>query len=202
MLVEKVMKSELETYYNINAEDYESKMFWCNSVRNRKRLFDILEPKNKNVVDIGCGNGANVLYLKAAENITLFDFSYNMLLSARARCLGYGITNVNYKNGDIEKTSIKSGLKNLKFDLAISTYLLTACIDPSQAVKNIARSVKKDGLYAVLDFTWGCGRTCEGFGNTVEINNLLKSNEYFERVYFDFIPNQKQNQFIYIGKKV
>src|SRR5215469_7895103 len=70
----------------------------------------------KDILDIGCGNGAVSLpLLNAQRHLTLLDLSPNMLAIARSRIPAELVANAEYVNGDFLATEFKPH----SFDLVI-----------------------------------------------------------------------------------
>ena len=85
-----------------------------------KKIFDYLineiDPKNKNVIELGCGRGVLSYLLSKydSKSITLMDFSNEALL--RAKNIFKGSDNINFLKGDL--LNIKS---DKKYDIVFSS---------------------------------------------------------------------------------
>ena len=117
------------------------------SFRHKKRLILKLLKKyglneNSKILDIGCGEGSTLLYLKNESNKL-----YGMDISEEAIELSRNnLTDVTYFLGDITK---KETLPDQKFDLIICSEVLEHITDDEIAIENISSLLKK-GSYLII----------------------------------------------------
>jgi len=111
--------------------------FWFKAKQNL--IFNLLNsifPKNanQNILDIGCGTGAELEILKNFGNVTALDKEKNSLNLAKK----YG---VKILEGDIEKIE----LPNNYYDAICCFDVLEHLINDEKVIKKIYYSLKKDG---------------------------------------------------------
>lgn len=103
---------------------------------------------NYAIFEAGCGNGNFGLLL--AQKIKSYygvDFTYDMLTYFRERTVQNGMTNVFLVNGDLTSLPIK----NNQFDLIFSYSTLYYIIDIKNALKELNRILKENGI-AIFEF--------------------------------------------------
>ena len=108
----KQKKDVVHDYFN-NTNNYLNKDF---GITIRKEILnDILDTQvNKNILDIGCGNGGVSLDYGFKNNLYYVDQSKEMLSLAKKNAFNKGITNISFYNCSIEKFSSKK-----KYDIII-----------------------------------------------------------------------------------
>jgi ArsR family transcriptional regulator len=100
------------------------------------------------VADLGCGEGyLTVEASRFASRVIAVDRSGEVL--ARARALGRRrrVRNIVWRRGEIERVPIRDGA----VDVAVLSQALHHAADPSRAVAEAARIVKRGGRVLVLD---------------------------------------------------
>lgn len=104
----------------------------------RKMLPDI---KGKDILDIGCGFGANCLEFSAlAHSVTGIDISIRMLETARKiNCAG----NIKYMNLSMEDMDC---LPSMSYDLVYSSLAFHYALDFDKLISSCHRVLKKNGI--------------------------------------------------------
>lgn len=100
------------------------------------------------VADIGCGEG--YLTLEAARwarTVTGIDRSDDLLERARGLSARRGVTNVEWKKGDLTRLPLRDG----SIDLALLSQSLHYAGDPERAVAEAVRVVRPGGRLLVLE---------------------------------------------------
>ncbi len=100
--------------------------------------------KNKNILEIGCGNGyLSRLLAKRGAKITAVDISSEFIKIAtkREKATPLGIVYL------IRNVASLHGLKDSHYDLVISNMCLMDVADIENAIKNISRVIKKNGNF-------------------------------------------------------
>lgn len=98
------------------------------------------------VADIGCGTGeASELIAPFARRVVGIDREPSMLVAARARLTGSD--NVEFREGDAAALPAKDG----EFDAAVLMLVLHHLPDPSRALAEIRRTLRRGGVLLVVD---------------------------------------------------
>lgn len=100
------------------------------------------------IADLGAGEGTfSQLLAQRAEKVIAIDSSANMVEFGSNLALEHGITNLDYRLGDLEDPPIDSG----SVDLAFFSQSLHHAIHPERAVGAAARILKPGGRIVILD---------------------------------------------------
>lgn len=116
----------------------------------RKRIaFEIVEAKPKSIIDMCCGTGNQIKYLKKIKNTNIIgiDISENMLTVARNNKLEKYCQKQNAANTNFENES---------FDIAILSFILheTKPEIAEKIIKEAQRIVKKAGKIIIIDYVF------------------------------------------------
>ncbi len=96
------------------------------------------------LLDFGCGNGANtILFKEDFQQIIGVEVEKDRLKEASDYVNSHGITNISYKIYD----GYNLPFKEKTFDYVISYEVLEHTEDDNQAIKEIKRVLKKNGLF-------------------------------------------------------
>jgi 2-polyprenyl-3-methyl-5-hydroxy-6-metoxy-1,4-benzoquinol methylase len=135
------------------ANHYAKKDFYLVSREVRKFQIDslmeliypvLLEKKFNKVMEIGCGNGANSVYLNSYYNSYCgIDFSKELIKIAK-HCYGN-------EKSDFFCSDIKDLDKNKKYDLIVCVGVLHHLQDLKEYLKNIREIGHDNSLYAFLE---------------------------------------------------
>lgn len=104
----------------------------------------------KSVLDVGCGCGTKTTFYamqKPLIEFTGIDLSHDALSKAKERAEKYGLSNVNYRNGDLVDLN-----SSRKFDAVISEFSLfeTQSYDPFESDESFIES-KFSSISSVID---------------------------------------------------
>ncbi|MGD0892892.1 MAG: metalloregulator ArsR/SmtB family transcription factor [Terracidiphilus sp.] len=100
------------------------------------------------IADLGAGEGSSALLLsQRAERVIAVDTSAKMLEVAREQALRSGITNVEYRLGDMEEVPIESG----SVDLVFFSQSLHHALHPERALSEANRILVPGGRILILD---------------------------------------------------
>ncbi|MGA2537738.1 MAG: metalloregulator ArsR/SmtB family transcription factor [Terracidiphilus sp.] len=100
------------------------------------------------IADLGAGEGSSALLLsQRAERVIAVDTSAKMLEVAREQALRRGITNVEYRLGDMEEVPIESG----SVDLVFFSQSLHHALHPERALSEANRILVPGGRILILD---------------------------------------------------
>lgn len=130
------------------------------------------KPQEK-ILEIGIGTGLNISHYPPCK-LTGIDFSKAMLNKAKQKH-----TNVILRLADARKLPFK----NNNFDKAITTYVLRVSPEPKKIISEVARVIKKGGLFVIVDQFQGKNKLLLsllqpfklllGWGKEYELNDLL-----------------------------
>lgn len=102
----------------------------------------------QNVADLGAGEGTlSQLLAKTAKKVIAVDNAPKMVEFGAQLAKEHGLTNLEYRLGDIEDPPITKGT----MDLAILSQALHHAIHPEQAVAGAYHILKKGGRLVILD---------------------------------------------------
>jgi ArsR family transcriptional regulator len=100
------------------------------------------------IADLGAGEGAfAALLAERAKKVIAVDNSAKMIEVARERALRLGLTNIDYRQGDMEELPIPSGA----VDLVFFSQSLHHALHPARAVLEAARILVPGGRIVILD---------------------------------------------------
>ncbi len=100
------------------------------------------------IADLGAGEGTFALLLaQRAAKVIAVDTSAKMIDVGREQALRHGVTNVEFRQGDMEEVPIEDG----QVDLVFFSQSLHHALHPERAVAEAARILRKDGRVVILD---------------------------------------------------
>lgn len=136
--------------YEIMAKYYDEMYSWKDYEKETQRLVEIIEnykiSEGKTLLDVGCGTGAHIMYLKDHYDVTGVDLSESMLKVARD------------KFNDIQffKQNMISMQLGMKFDVITSLFgsigHLLSEEDISNAAKSFSEHLKNGGVAVIEPF--------------------------------------------------
>lgn len=148
-------KNNVKSWYSfLNARWYDPfRYLWTKLVSERaeQEFLRILKKNIKpssEILELGCGTGINIGRIKGLKfkNYTGIDFTQEMLDIARKR---YGkIKNLYFKQGDITKK-----IDNKKYDVIISTWVISHLTEPSKVINECYSKLNKGGILVFVFFT-------------------------------------------------
>lgn len=144
---EKMKVNELQSAYDELAAQYEKKI-WLDQyilgvARQRKQLMSMAHGK---ILDVACGTGLNFPMFPATGEITATDLSTRMLEIAQQKAAVLSL-NVQGKVMDAQKLEFHDG----SFDTVTSTLSTCTFPDPVQALREMKRVCRMDGLILLLE---------------------------------------------------
>lgn len=140
----------LDRYYKHQSKIYDfSRNFF---LFNHKEAVEQLSlSSDDQIMDVACGTGKNLSFiLKQTKNLHGFDASSDMLKVAIR----------NFPGVKFNKVDASRSFTDQKFDKAICSYGLSIIEPWEDVIACIARSLKQDGKFVVLDFAqmYGVGK--------------------------------------------
>lgn len=178
--------NNLNTRISIHDKYSTNKMGFGNWIFNNYNLFD-----EADILELGCGTGSMwVGKSKEIENsnLVLSDFSSGMLDTAKKNLSNY--KNIKYEIIDIQNIPYE----NESFDIVIANMMLYHVPDINQALKEVKRVLKKDGIFycatygenGIIDYLSKLLSSC-GVKDTTNKNFTLQNgfdilNQHFDNV--------------------
>ena len=100
------------------------------------------------IADLGAGEGTFAMLLaQRAAKVIAVDTSAKMIEVGREQALRHGLTNIEFRLGDMEEVPIEDG----QVDLVFFSQSLHHALHPDRAVAEAARILRAGGRVAVLD---------------------------------------------------
>ncbi len=114
-----------------------------------KKILEIVNPREKHVIDIGCGGG---IYTRAwaqlgASEVLGLDFSENMIQTARG--MSINIPNISF----LVRNAISTRLEDKITDIVFERALIHHISDISGCLSEALRLLKSGGIYIIQDRT-------------------------------------------------
>jgi ubiquinone/menaquinone biosynthesis C-methylase UbiE len=144
---EKMTVNELQSAYDEIADQYEKKTWFDQHVlgvaRQRKRLMSQAHGK---ILDVACGTGLNLPMFPSTSEIIAVDLSQRMLAMASQKAIQLNL-NVHTQVMDAQRLDFADG----SFDTVSSTLSTCTFPDPIQALQEMKRVCRMDGLILLLE---------------------------------------------------
>lgn len=146
-------KSRAAGTYNAASDHYDdpANSFWERFGRRTVERLNLSE--GSRVLDVCCGSGASAI--PAAEavgangSVLGMDLAENLLELARSKALQRGLTNIEFRQGDI----LNLGLPDFHFDAVICVFGIFFVPEMQAAVRELWQRVTPGGKLAIT--TWG-----------------------------------------------
>lgn len=146
-------KEETKKFYNKFSKMYNEEVKKRNFKAAKFLLKNIKLQKDAKILDLGTGSGLSSLFLarKGYENITLFDYSKNMLSLAKKR---RELKNCNFIQGDVRKLKLEK-----KFDMILSVFSFASNSYLEEAEmprlwKKVTKQLKQNGFLALMGYDY------------------------------------------------
>ena len=144
---EKLTDNQLQGAYDEIADQYEKRIWFDQYIlglaRQRKQLMSKARGK---ILDVACGTGLNFSFFPAGNAITAVDISPRMLDLARQKAADLKL-NAQMHMMNAEKLEFEDGT----FDTVTSTLSTCTFPDPIQALREIKRVCRPNGLILLLE---------------------------------------------------
>src|ERR1041385_1093475 len=144
---EKLNLNELQSSYDDLADQYENKTWFDQHIlgvaRQRKRLMSQARGK---ILDVACGTGLNFPFFPSTTEVIAIDLSPHMLEFAQQKALNLNLK-VQTQVMDAQKLDFADGT----FDTVTSSLSTCTFPDPIQALREMKRVCRTDGLILLLE---------------------------------------------------
>jgi ubiquinone/menaquinone biosynthesis C-methylase UbiE len=147
-------KEVIQNYWDYRSDSY-TKSVIDQSEEERKSWMEMLseaiEGKNNlKILDVGTGPGFLALMCAEMGNeVTAVDLSESMLTKAKENAKIRGVS-IDLMQGDAEKLQLPDDY----FDVVMNKYLLWTLPDPTKALMEWRRVLKKGGMIIAIDGDW------------------------------------------------
>jgi ubiquinone/menaquinone biosynthesis C-methylase UbiE len=158
-------KAQVQDYFSRTAESYVTS-FSHRAGDDLQRLLEIGEwDPRQQALDIATGGGHTALAIALhVANVTVTDLTPRILEKAREYILSQGVTNAQFKVADAEQLPFPAA----SFERVTCRIAAHHFPDVSQAVDEVARVLKPDGLFLLIDCMAPSDPVLDAFDNTVE----------------------------------
>lgn len=120
----------------------------------------------ESVLDAGCGTGHTALtFAPYVAQVIGLDFTESMLEQGRQLAVGRGLTNVEFRLGDVEKLAFPVA----QFDLVVSRYSAHHWPHPVAALREFQRVLKPEGYFILDDIVALDDLTCDTYLQAIEL---------------------------------
>ncbi len=158
-------KAQVQAYFSRTAESYVAS-FSHRAGNDMTRLLEIGEwQPTQHALDVATGGGHTALAVAPhVAHITVSDLTPRMLEQARSYLSSQGVTNADYEVADAEQLPFADA----SFDRVTCRIAPHHFPNVAQAVKEIARVLKPQGLFLLIDSISPSDPKLDTFLNTVE----------------------------------
>lgn len=146
-------KEETKKFYDKFSKMYDKEVRKRNFNATKFMIKNIKLQKDAKILDLGGGSGLSSLFLagKGYKNITLLDYSKNMLNLAKKR---KELKNCNFIHSDVRNLKLKE-----KFDIILSVFSFASNAYLEEAEmqglwKKVAFHLKQNGLLALMGYDY------------------------------------------------
>ncbi|WP_109831435.1 methyltransferase domain-containing protein [Reichenbachiella versicolor] len=148
--VKEISQSQLKKYVHGYSE-FESRRL-NNQAKTMSDLlhYDSVWDENSTVLEVGCGIGAQTSIISVknlATNFTSIDLSESSLTKAKETIDALGVENVTFRHADVYDLPFDTG----SFDHIFVCFVLEHLADPTKALLEIKRVLKKGGTLMVIE---------------------------------------------------
>src|SRR6266568_3732312 len=158
-------KTQVQDYFSRTAESYVAS-FSHRTGDDLKRLIELGEwDLSQQALDIATGGGHTALAVAPhVALVTVADLTPRMLEKAREFLLAQGVTNAQFQVADAEQLPFAGA----SFDRVTCRIAAHHFPNVAQSVKEVARVLKRGGLYLLIDCMAPDDQEFDAFDNTVE----------------------------------
>ena len=158
-------KAQVQAYFSRNAESY-VESFSHRAGKDMTRLIEVGEWQlSQHALDVATGGGHTALAVAPhVARITVSDLTPRMLEQARAYLTSQGVSNADYEVADAEQLPFADN----SFDRVTCRIAPHHFPNVAQAVREIARVLKPQGVFLLIDSIAPDDPKLDTFLNTVE----------------------------------
>ena len=179
-------KDKIKQKYNNFAKYYDLGTFLFEILFFKRYRKSLLKEAKGKILEIGSGTGKNLFYYPKNSNLTLTDFSPNMLEIAKKRAQKLRIE-ANFKIADSERLPFK----NKSFDTVIDTLGLCTYPNPISSLKEMKRVLKDNGNIILIEHGLSNNKTIQTIQNKREEKHKNELGCSLIRDYTEIIVKSK-----------
>jgi len=176
-------KESCSKYYNIEAENYDSRRYYCNCRKfhdelSKDTVYQFIKDKEY-ILDVGTGTGRFSTFLAyKGKTVVALDQSEEMLLVAEKKSLSLGVNNrMEFVKGDVEELPFNDN----EFDAVISIHVMTHFKDINKFLSEVSRVLKPGGIL-VFDHTESIFIRWYHFLRVDVLNRSMSFPDYFQKL--------------------
>lgn len=190
------VKMDNESYYkkikSLNVQHYAGEVSYYSKAALRPVEESILAnlPRESKILDLGCGSGRfSVGAAKLGFNVTGVDITPEAVRAAQTRAENSNITNVQFLVGDMTELPFKNEEFDYVFCPRFSINAVATVEKRKQAIKEMTRVVKSDGLVFVESFNkFYCGT-----GPFLPLVNIIRDSFCYLKIFLCKLINKPYN---------
>jgi len=161
--VTKDIKQSVQSQFGSVAANYATSTVHAKGADLEAMLTAVPLIGNEQVLDAGTGTGHTALaFARQTARVVAVDFTENMLGQGRQLAAERGITNVDFRLGDVEQLPADDGA----FDLVVSRYSAHHWPHPQQALCEFVRVLKPGGTLILNDIVSYDDLVCDTYLQT------------------------------------
>jgi len=129
---------------------------------------ELVQQATGKILEVGVGTGKNLQYYAKDVDLTVIDFSKNMLDKARAKYKG-DLLKMNFLEMDVQNMDFEDN----SFDTVLTSCVFCSVPDPVKGLQEIKRVMKPDGQLIMLEHVRSSNRV---LGLFMDIFNFIPLN--------------------------
>lgn len=160
------IKQAVQQQFENAAANYSTSAVHASGADLQKMVENADLSPNARVLDAGCGAGHTALmFAPHAAQVVAYDLTPAMLAQVVQLAQARGITNIETRQGDVEKLPFADA----EFDLVVSRYSAHHWVQPDIALAEFVRVLKPGGQFILSDVVAPKDYTADTFLQTIEL---------------------------------
>ena len=162
----KDIKASVQSQFGQVAANYATSAVHAKGADLEAMLATAALDGTEQVLDAGTGTGHTALaFARQAVHVTAVDFTENMLIQGQRLAQEQGITNVDFRLGDVETLPVD----DRQFDMVVSRYSAHHWPRPQEALCEFTRVLKPGGRLLLNDIVSYDDFVCDTYLQTIEL---------------------------------
>jgi ubiquinone/menaquinone biosynthesis C-methylase UbiE len=160
------IKASVQRQFSQVAANYSTSTVHARGRDLEEMVSAVLLSGQESLLDAGCGTGHTALaFAPQVAKVVAIDFTENMLQQGRKLANERGLTNIDFRLGDVEKLTFAAE----SFDLVVSRYSAHHWPHPTHALREFHRVLKPGGQFILDDIVALDDLTCDTYLQTIEL---------------------------------